>query len=144
MADEVGPHISPGVFEAVADSGLGSEMNDPVYPERGRSAAERLKVREIHALEMEGAVVTALEPVEAVQLQPRVVIIVEIVDSEDGLAALEQRIRGRCSDEPRDAGDQNSHGPLIGIVERPRKKAIYCFGRCRFLIPCCVFIETLR
>ena len=56
------------------------------------------------------------EPIEARPLERRIVIIVEIVDADDLLAALEQRARRVRSDETRGSGDKNSHDGPIGAA----------------------------
>ena len=84
---------------------------------------ERLGVGEIDPLEAEAVAELPLQLVEPRLLQRRIVIIVEIVDPDDVVAALEQGARGRRADEPRSPGDQNSHGRAIGgavgSAERP-------------------------
>ena len=111
MADEVGLHVGCRVLDAVADAGLGAEVDDAV---EARCASARrfsaVGIGEIDPLEAEAIAELAREAVEPRPLQRGIVIIVEIVDPDDLVAALEQGARGGRADEARSPCDQNSHG----------------------------------
>src|SRR5690242_20560631 len=114
MPNEVGPHVGVGVLEAVAHTGLRTEVYNPVDIDAAGEVVKRLVVREIDLLEPEAIAELLLKVSEPRPLQRRVVIIVEIVDADDLPAALEQRARRCRADEPRSPRDQNSHGRCIG------------------------------
>ena len=73
-----------------------------------------IRVRDNQPLEAKAMAEQLQKPGQPRLLQRRVVIIVEIVDSDDLVAALEQRARGRCANEPCGTRDQNSHDRAIG------------------------------
>ena len=66
----------------------------------------------------------SLSAFEARLLERRVVIIVEIVDADNLLAAVEQRMGGRRSDKAGGAGDENGHGSLL--AERCKRSEGLC------------------
>ena len=74
-------------------------------------ALERFCIGKIDPLEPKTVAELRARPVEPGLLQLRVVIIVEVVDPDDIVAAaLEQCPRGRRTDETCATRDQNSHG----------------------------------
>ena len=82
---------------------------------------QRFGIGEVDAFEAEPVAELLLQLVEPRLLQRRIVIIVEIVDADDLVAALQQRARRRRADEPRSPRDQNSHGRSIGGAVRSAK-----------------------
>src|SRR5690348_120180 len=90
MPDEVRMNISFRVFDAVADSGLRAEVNDAVEGVSVGQALERICVGKVHALEMKAVPVLPLQTIEPRLLQRGIVIVVEIVDPDDLVAALQQ------------------------------------------------------
>ena len=67
----------------------------------------------------------ALEPFEPRLLEGRVVIIVEIVDADDLLAAVEQRHGDGRSDEAGDAGDEQGHARLLADARSAARGALH-------------------
>ena len=110
VADEVRLHIGLRVLDAVANARLRAEMDDAFELDAVRKALERFGIGEIDPLEAEAVAELARQIVEPRLLERRIVIIVEIVDSDDVVAALEQCARGRSADEARGSCDENSHG----------------------------------
>ena len=105
MADQVRLDVGARVFEAVADAGLGAQVDDAGDVERICERFERIGVREIEALEAVAVAELLLQSRKPRLLQLGVVIIVETVDSDDLVAALEQRARRCSADEPRSSRD---------------------------------------
>ena len=75
----------------------------------GGKGFKRLLVGEIYLFEREAVAMRFSEPLEARALQRRIVIIIEIVDPDDLLAAIHQLQRCRRSDEAGDAGNEYAH-----------------------------------
>jgi hypothetical protein len=98
MPDQVRLHICQRVFDAVTNAGLRAEVDDPVEIRFARKFRQRPGIRKIDLLEAEAVVEPAGQPLQPGFLQRRVVIVVEIVDPDDLLAALEQSAGGRRPD----------------------------------------------
>src|SRR5689334_425134 len=109
MPDEVRSNVSLRVLDAVAHACLGPEVDDVVESVGASEPLQRLGIREVDALEPEAIAVLALKATEARLLQCGIVIIIEIVDADDLVAAFEKCARSGCSDETRSSRDQNSH-----------------------------------
>src|SRR6185369_2517916 len=106
---------------AVTDAGLCAEMDDAIEPGCVAQAPEAFRIREVDALEAEAVVELARKPFEPRLLQARIVIIVDVVDADNLVAALQQGASGRRADESCDAGDENSHVAPIGGAVRSAK-----------------------
>ena len=89
-------------------------MDDPVEVVGVGQALQRVGVGEVDPLEAEALAEMLREAIEAGLLERGVVIIVEVVDADDLIAALEQGARSRRSDEARGSGDKDGHGRAIG------------------------------
>ena len=74
---------------------IGVDMNDAVEAVWCGECFQRLFVAEVDLFEGEGVAKGVPKPLNAGLLQGRVVIIIEIVDADDFLAALEQRVGSR-------------------------------------------------
>src|SRR6185369_14487523 len=110
MADQVRLNVGHRIFEAVADAGLRPEVNDTVDVDRVGECLQRIGIREIQTLEPEAIAELLLQLGEPRLLETRIIIVVQTVDPDDVVAALEQCPRRRSADEPRSTCDQNSHG----------------------------------
>ena len=106
MADQVGLDIGAGVDQAVAHAGLGGEVDDAVGVAAG--FGQRRRIGDVAAHEAE--IVVFLQPRQPRFLQRHVVIVVEIVDADDGVAALEQTDRGMHADETGRSCHKYGHG----------------------------------
>src|SRR5690242_10159406 len=104
----VGLDVDVRIGHRLANAGLGSEVDYPV--DLAMSVGQRqhrLAVGDIEFEEGEGLAVTQwLHPGE---LQDRIVVRAEIVDSQDRLAPRQQGMRDLATDEAGHAGDQNGH-----------------------------------
>ncbi len=118
MADEVRPDVRLRIFEAVTHPGLRPEVDDAVDVDAARGAFQCFGVGEIDALEAELVAELLLQLRQPRLLQLRVVIVIEAVDPDDLVAALEQGARCRRSDKPRSSRDQNRHGGFLGAAVR--------------------------
>ncbi len=85
--------VDPRVDDRVADAGAGGEVDDCIDGGGGRIAKQRVErraVRDVQALEMEP--VGGEQPIEAPLLEPDVVGIVQVVDTEDGVTPFEEQL----------------------------------------------------
>ncbi len=117
MPRDVRRGIGAGVLDRIAHASLGAEMNDAIKRHIGQGLVQGALVGEVDPDE--------LEPVPAMRgelRQPRLfqrdaVIIVEIVDTDDGVAAREQAPGHVIADEAGRAGHENTHQ----VVCSPRR-----------------------
>ena len=116
------------MLDAVADAGLCAEVHDRVERMHIGDLLQCVGIGKIHPLKAEAVAILPLQTVEPRLLQRRIVIIVEIVDPDDLVTAVEEGARRGPSDEPCSPRDQNSHKALIGgavegakALERPRE-----------------------
>src|SRR5215210_4172786 len=99
MADQVRLHVRARIFEAVADPGLGAQMDDPVEFARRGEALELVGAGEVDSLETKAVAEVLGQVVEPGLLQRWIVISIEVVDADDLLAAFEQNAGSRRADE---------------------------------------------
>ena len=119
VADQVRLEVGAGILEAVANAGLSPEVNDPIEVGRAAQLVQGAGIREIDPFEPETIAEIARERVEARLLQRWIVIIVEIVDPDDLLAASEKRACCRRPDESTRARDEYRHAqPLSRSAAR--------------------------
>ncbi len=100
---EVAVDVGERCLDAVAHAGLRGEVDHSRELLRGEQLRHTLAVGKIELDELEVRV--ALEDLEPSMLQRDVVVLVEIVEADDLVAALEQQLRGVESNEPGRAGD---------------------------------------
>ena len=131
-ADDVGVDIALGVFEAVADPGLGPEVDDAARGVGGEQGGHARAVGEI-----EGVVAIARFGQQAVEprlFQGRVVIVVEVVDADHRLPAGQQAAGGVEADEAGRSGDEDGalggHGFAIAPGGRLRHLISRAAVRC--------------
>src|SRR5215217_6142960 len=87
VTDEVRLNVGLRVFEAVANARLRAEMNDRVQLEAVRKRLQLPGVCKIDALEVKTVGEVAAKHVEPRLLERGIVIIIEIVDSDDMLGS---------------------------------------------------------
>ena len=108
MAEQVGLDIGVGVLERVSHAGLGGEMNDMgdlgVF---GGKRLDGLPYRDVPMLEGKGVVLQ--QPVAARFLQRHVIVVVQVIDTDDPLAAGKQRLGQVITDESGRAGNKYRH-----------------------------------
>ena len=109
MPDEVRLHIGRGILEAVADARLRPEMDDAVDVHRLGEAVQRSASAKSSRSKRKRLPNCCCKLVQPRLLKRGIVIIVEVVDADDVIAALEQRARRRRTDEPRSPRNQHSH-----------------------------------
>src|SRR6266571_2583291 len=106
-ADEVGIDISRGVFDRVTHPGLCGKMHHRVEFAGCEKLAHRLALDDVELLKKEpGTRAQALEPR---LLEPDVVVGVQIVDAHNLVAAIEQLVHQRRTDESGSSRDKNLH-----------------------------------
>ena len=100
----VGIHVCAGVQDAVAHAGLGGEVDDVLGSSVGKRLVHRGGVRQVGAQEGERGL--AAEQGEAGFLQLRIVVAVDAVEPDHGMAAGEAEPGQVETDEPGGARDQ--------------------------------------
>ncbi len=129
-AGQVGVHIGHRVLDGVTDPGLGGEVDDPLRPVPRKGLGDGGSVVDVDAqfpvaVVFEGAREPGL-------LQPHVVVVVEVVDSDDLVAARQESQGERGTDEAGAAGYQDLHDGLLimRVAARPRSgKGSRCVRR---------------
>ena len=106
-AGDVALHVQMRVLGGIADAGLGGKVHDPGEAFAAEQGLHGLAVRKLDLLEAEVRI--ALQQLQARELQPRIVVGVEVVEAGHVLAALQQRARGVKADETGRTGDQELH-----------------------------------
>ena len=86
-SEDVRVHVGQGVFQRVAHARLGGEMNDPIGLLEHECCVEGLGVRNVNLVERKS--VASSETGEAGSFQGDVVIVVEVVDTDDAIAPVE-------------------------------------------------------
>ena len=105
---QVAVDVGERVLDRVPNSRLGREMYHAVEAFAREELGHSRAVGEIELLELEcGLLLQDFEPRE---LQPHVVIIVEVIEPDDFLAPLQQLAGGVEADESGGAGDEDLHG----------------------------------
>jgi len=106
---QVAALIGEGVFDRVANPGLGGQVHDPVGAAVAHKGLDRIAVGDVEP--GHGETGARLERRRAAGLQRRIIIGVEDVDADDGLAAIQQAMSDMGSDEAGGAGDDDGHDP---------------------------------
>ncbi len=113
---DIARHVGVRVLERIAHPRLRGEVHDALEflaPEEVRHAAV---VGEIELDETKTR--QRLEPREPRPLQVHVVVVVEVVEPHDFIAARDEALRDMRADEPRSTGDEDLHARLTG-ARRP-------------------------
>ena len=127
MADEVGADIGVGIADARPYSGSGAKVDDLPDFMAAREIFELAGVGEVDLFEDEVGKFGA-NPVDPRLLERRVVMIVEIVDSDHLRPAREERPAGFRTDETGRPGDQDDHRQCIGGRNEVRKGRVRVFA----------------
>ena len=107
MADQISLDIGKGMIERIAHPRLRCEVNrapDRAFPQFG---GDLLVIRDIEAHELEIGMVDELR--ETRLLEADVVVIVEIVDADDGIAAAQKPLGKVKADETGGACHEIAH-----------------------------------
>ena len=116
-ADDVGVDIGLGILDAVADAGLGPEVDDAagrvLREQGGHAVAVRQIQRVVDIARMRQ------QQVEPRLFQGRVIIVIEIVDADHGFAARQQTLGGMKADEAGGSGDEDGAQGAHGIAIAP-------------------------
>ena len=112
-ADQVALDIGMRIFQAVAHAGLRGEMDHPVERTFREAPLHRGAVRKVRLVEAIRSAAVGGDPVENAEPRPlerRIVIVVDVVEPDHGVAALQQALRRVKADEAGMSGDKNTHG----------------------------------
>src|SRR5437868_8969864 len=100
MTNQVRLNVGGGVFDAVANPSLGAEMDDAIEIVSGHHLVQGCRIGKIDLFEPEAVVEAACQTLEPGPLEGRIVVIIEVVDPDHLVAALEQYTRRGRADEP--------------------------------------------
>src|SRR5260370_1147890 len=115
--ENVAVGVGVGVLQRVADACLRREVDDLMRTQLGEERAHAVDVGDVDAAETEPAVL--LQLLEARFLQRDVVVVIDVVDSDDLVAAGEQPRGDVVADESGRAGDEDQHlSPFVGCGTR--------------------------
>ena len=106
--DQIGIDVGMGVFERIAHTGLGGEIDDPLRPVGAERPVNGFPIFQRNADFGEAGVI--IEPRQAGFFQGDIVIVVDVVDADDFVPARQQRVRQSRADESRGTRDQHFHG----------------------------------
>src|SRR5579871_2850164 len=110
-ADHIAVDVAVRMGERVAHTGLSAEMHDALELLALEQIAHALPVREIPAHEAKAPM--GMQALETSLLEGRIVVIVEIVETDHLIAALEQAQRGRRANKAGCAGHEDFHRAAI-------------------------------
>ena len=121
VADQVRLDIGIGILETVANPGLRSEMDDRIDFNAVGEPLQLVVVGKVDPLEPEAIVELAGKIGEPRSLESGIIIIVEVVDPDHLVSALEKGARSRSANEPSSPRHQNSHCRCHrGCFEEPK------------------------
>lgn len=100
---EIGARIGDGVLQGVTDAGLGRKVNDAFRPYIGEDSANRARVGHISGDEPKSTAAKTIQPCE---LKVRVVVGIQVVDSNNLVPAPQQRRCDCSADEACGPGDE--------------------------------------
>jgi hypothetical protein len=104
-ADDVAVDVHVGILERVADARLSRKVNDALRPFARKEIRYPASVGDIELDEPESGV--RREPREARLLQGNVVVVVEVIEAENVVAARKEPLRDVHPDESRCARDED-------------------------------------
>ena len=106
-ADDVTLNVAIRILQRIANAGLRTQVHDPLEFFSGEQRRHLIAVCQIQMDEPKRW--ARLQPREPRLFERNVVIVIEIVEPDDLIGAIEQALRGCRSDETGRAGDENFH-----------------------------------
>jgi len=116
-AHQVGIHIGHGIDEAVAHAGLGRHVDDMGELFGREQGAHGFAFG--HVLQHEAETGTAFQLSQTVFLELDVVVVVEVVQANHGVALGQQTVTEMIADEARGSGNENMHAVLLLAQTKP-------------------------
>ena len=104
---DIALHVSVWRFEGVAHAGLRGEMDDPLELLPGEQLGDAIVVGEIELYETECR--QFFEPGEARLLQRNVVVVIQVIETDDVVAPPDQEVGHMRAYETRGAGNEDFH-----------------------------------
>jgi len=106
-ANDVGLHVRHGVFQAVAHAGLGRHVHHMGELVVGEQGFDVFPVRKVDLEKRE--LIVALKNLQAVLFKGHGIIIIEIIQTDNGMSHLKQTLGKMEADETGCACDQKFH-----------------------------------
>ncbi len=118
MSADIVAHVSLGIEQRVAHPGLGRQMHRP--GDAAELARQRHHVAVVGDVQrLEGEARLRLESRQARTLEGHVVVIAQIIDTDDLIAARQQGVGDVVADEPGHAGDKDGHARIALQLHSP-------------------------
>jgi hypothetical protein len=114
VPDNVRFDIGMWIFERISNAGLGSQMYDVSDSLSANALVESVAFREINVAK--GKAGEWFELHQPIAFQLRVIVAIQIVDSDDALTALQETPCNVISDEATRSGYEVGHGPYISPI----------------------------
>src|SRR5262245_55352465 len=103
--DEIAVDVRVRIGERVANAGLRGEMDDAIEAFFAEQPFQAFAITEFLAHQAKARMWRKTRKPRL--LQRRIVVVIDVVQADDFVAAREQSLAGVISDEPGSAGDQN-------------------------------------
>lgn len=109
MPRKVGTDIGVRIDERVANPRLGAQVDDRLDHLVVQRSLNRVHVRKVQFMEGEEPAMSLMQRIEPGALERYGIIIIEIVDADDGMTLRHQPVGDVHTDEAGCAGDKNRH-----------------------------------
>jgi hypothetical protein len=106
-ADDVALDMGVRLFQRMAHPRLSAQMHDALESFGGEQPRHRVTVGQVHMDEPESS--APLEPGETGLLERHVVVVIQVVESDNLVAAIEETLCGGRSNKPRGARNEKFH-----------------------------------
>lgn len=120
-AGQVAVDVRGRVLHGVSDAGLSRQVHDVAELDQRKEPLEQPGVVDVGLDDEDPGF---LQPVLAGPLQRRVVVLVEVVEADDAVAALLQRQRDVRADEAGRAGDEDGEAVVVARLRREQDEAV--------------------
>src|ERR1035437_1331055 len=120
-ANQIALNIDLWILQGIAHTGLRRQMNDPVELLDGKQACHSRRIGNIHMHKVEVGV--GFQTFKTSQLEFWIVVIIEVVESNNLVATIQKLTRNVHADKTGYSGDENLHGRRpIGKYSRPSSR----------------------
>ena len=147
-SEHVALHVGERIFQRVTHAGLTGEIDGYVEGAFGKEFFQTFAVLKVHFHEAEirgtfkrDSVLRRFFPYadhgQPGQLEFRGIVVVELVDTRDGMSELQQLSGKKAADETGGAGDEYVHRRSFSVRRFPSREPEACVARIRALILFC-------
>ncbi len=111
---EIAVCIGMGIFQRITYTGLCGQVDHAVKSVIAEQCRHTVAIGQFHLPELK--TIKAVQPVETALFQADVVVVIEIVDTDDPVSHLNQFLAGKCADKTRRAGHQYLHSEASPLL----------------------------